>query len=143
MDGRVAERPRRTYNRCGRRHGYPFYFRLGMAVRASSSFSYCLDGSGFHYSGVPAGFHSEEGTGNRRKRVAFNDATGSIITFALIAAITGKSALEAGPLLYEFAYTALGGIALGLLIGAFSVFMVAHLKLGILRDYTTIAMQRL
>ncbi|MEV5027665.1 cation:proton antiporter [Paenibacillus sp. LPE1-1-1.1] len=71
---------------------------------------------------------------------AFNDATGSIITFALIAAIIGKSALEAGPLLYEFSYTAFGGIALGLLIGAVSVFVVAHLKLGILRDYTTIAM---
>jgi cell volume regulation protein A len=71
---------------------------------------------------------------------AFNDATGSIITFALIAAITGKSALEAGPLLGQFAYTALGGIALGGLIGLASVYVVAHLRLGILRDYTTIAM---
>jgi cell volume regulation protein A len=71
---------------------------------------------------------------------AFNDATGSIITFALIAAITGKSALKAGPLLGQFAYTALGGILLGGLIGLVSVYFVAHLKLGILRDYTTIAM---
>ena len=71
---------------------------------------------------------------------AFNDATGSIITFALIAAITGKSALEAGPMLFQFSYTAIGGIILGVLIGVVSVYVVAHLRLGILRDYTTIAM---
>lgn len=71
---------------------------------------------------------------------AFNDATGSIITFALIAAITGQSSLQAGALFGQFMYTALGGIVIGVLVGAVFVYFVAHSKLGILRNYTTIAM---
>jgi cell volume regulation protein A len=71
---------------------------------------------------------------------AFNDATGSIITFALLAAITGEQALEAGPIIWEFATAALGGIAVGAVFSFIVVYLVAHFRLGILRDYTTIAM---
>ncbi|MFC4775618.1 cation:proton antiporter [Paenibacillus sp. GCM10023252] len=71
---------------------------------------------------------------------AFNDATGSIITFALLAAVTGESALEAGPLLWEFVRTAAGGILLGAAVGVLIVLLAVHPKLGILKEYTTIAM---
>jgi cell volume regulation protein A len=71
---------------------------------------------------------------------AFNDATGSIVTFALLGAATGSSALEAGALAWDFARTALGGIGVGLAVGYITVYLVAHSRLGVLRDYTTIAM---
>ncbi|MWC26811.1 cation:proton antiporter [Paenibacillus sp. MMS18-CY102] len=71
---------------------------------------------------------------------AFNDATGSIITFALLAAVTGESALQAGPLAFDFVKTALGGIVVGIVFGVAVVYLVAHLRLGLFRDYTTIAM---
>ncbi|WP_274652443.1 cation:proton antiporter [Paenibacillus humicola] len=71
---------------------------------------------------------------------AFNDATGSIVTFALLGAATGKSALNAGHLIGDFLITALGGIVIGIAFGFLVVYLVGHFRLGILRDYTTIAM---
>lgn len=71
---------------------------------------------------------------------AFNDATGSIITFALLGAATGKSSLDAGVITVEFLKTALGGIGIGIVIGFIVVYLVSHIRFGVLRDYTTIAM---
>ncbi|MBP1962507.1 cation:proton antiporter [Paenibacillus aceris] len=71
---------------------------------------------------------------------AFNDATASILTFSLIAIILGtrEVSLLSGTL--DFVKTALGGLLLGAVIGYAMTFLTAHLKLGMLRDYATIAM---
>ncbi|MFC5652406.1 cation:proton antiporter [Paenibacillus solisilvae] len=71
---------------------------------------------------------------------AFNDATGSILTFALLGAATGKSSLDAGVITLDFLKTALGGIGVGLGVGFAVVYLVSHIRFGVLRDYTTIAM---
>lgn len=71
---------------------------------------------------------------------AFNDATASILTFSLIAIILGtrEVSLLSGTL--DFVKTALGGLLLGAVIGYVMTFLTAHFKLGMLRDYATIAM---
>ncbi|WP_311547304.1 cation:proton antiporter [Paenibacillus baekrokdamisoli] len=71
---------------------------------------------------------------------AFNDATGSILTFALLGAATGKSSLDAGVITLDFLKTALGGIGIGIAVGFIMIYLVAHIRVGVLRDYTTIAM---
>lgn len=71
---------------------------------------------------------------------AFNDATGSILTFALLGAVTGKSALNARAITIDFLSTGLGGIAIGCAVGYAVVFLVSHFRFGLLRDYTVIAM---
>jgi cell volume regulation protein A len=71
---------------------------------------------------------------------AFNDATGSILTFSLLAIILGTQSVSLFSGVFEFAKTALGGLLLGGIIGYAMTYVTAHLKLGFLRDYTTIAM---
>jgi cell volume regulation protein A len=71
---------------------------------------------------------------------AFNDATGSIVTFSVLAIAAGSHEVTLASGIIDFFRTALGGIAVGLAIGFLVSFLVAHAKLGILRDYTTIAM---
>lgn len=71
---------------------------------------------------------------------AFNDATGSIVTFALLAAVTGKQALEAGPMIGEFLKTALGGIVVGVVLAFVVMYLVGHVRIGVFGDYTGIAM---
>lgn len=71
---------------------------------------------------------------------AFNDATGSILTFSVLGAITGGQALSLGTGVMEFVQTAVGGIVVGVLVGLVLVFVTAHFKLGWLRDYATIAL---
>ncbi|MCD1259766.1 sodium:proton antiporter [Paenibacillus athensensis] len=71
---------------------------------------------------------------------AFNDATGSILTFSLLAAVLGTEHITIGAGIVRFAETALGGLAVGCVIGLVLTYITAHLKLGFLRDYATIAM---
>ncbi|TXK84308.1 sodium:proton antiporter [Paenibacillus sp. N3.4] len=71
---------------------------------------------------------------------AFNDATGSILTFSFLAIIVGTQEVSALSGAAEFAKMALGGLALGLVFGYIMTFLTAHLKLGLLRDFATIAM---
>jgi cell volume regulation protein A len=71
---------------------------------------------------------------------AFNDATASILTFSLIAIILGTQEVSLMSGTLDFVKTALGGLLLGAAIGYVMTFMTAHLKLGLLRDYATIAM---
>lgn len=71
---------------------------------------------------------------------AFNDATGSILTFTVLALVTGGQTFSLSASLLQFAATALGGIAVGAVLGLVLAFITGHLRLGWLRDYTTIAL---
>jgi potassium/hydrogen antiporter len=71
---------------------------------------------------------------------AFNDATGSILTFSFLAVVLGTDQVSLSSGILDFLKTAAGGIALGCLIGFTMSLLTAHLKLGILRDYATISM---
>lgn len=71
---------------------------------------------------------------------AFNDATASILTFSLLAVILGTQEVSVASGVIDFVKTALGGLLVGAIIGYVMTFLTAHLKLGHLRDYATIAM---
>lgn len=71
---------------------------------------------------------------------AFNDATGSILTFALLAAITSGHTLNIGHIGFDFLKTALGGLAVGLGISLAVIFLVSHAKWGWFREYAAISM---
>lgn len=71
---------------------------------------------------------------------AFNDATGSILTFSIIAILTGGQAVSLSSGILEFLKTAVGGVAVGLVIGLVLAYITGHFKLGWLRDYATIAL---
>ncbi|OXM87210.1 cation:proton antiporter [Paenibacillus rigui] len=71
---------------------------------------------------------------------AFNDATGSILTFTVLALVTGGQAFSLSSSIMRFVETAAGGIAVGAGIGFVLAYISGHLKLGWLRDYATIAL---
>jgi cell volume regulation protein A len=71
---------------------------------------------------------------------AFNDATGSILTFSIMAVILGTEKVTLAGAVADFVKSAAGGILLGLVAGFLMTYLVAHLRFGFLRDYTTIAM---
>jgi cell volume regulation protein A len=71
---------------------------------------------------------------------AFNDATGSILTFALLAALTGGHTPGALDITLDFVKTAVGGLAVGVGISAVVIFLVAHARWGFFREYAAISM---
>ncbi|AWB45849.1 sodium:proton exchanger [Paenibacillus sp. CAA11] len=71
---------------------------------------------------------------------AFNDATGSILTFSLLAVVAGSGTLSAGQMTLDFLKTALGGILVGVVVSGILTYLTAHARHGLLRDYTTIVM---
>lgn len=71
---------------------------------------------------------------------AFNDATGSIMTFAVLGIIMGTGTFSLADSVLEFLKMAFGGIAVGCIVSFAAAYLVAHFKLGLLREYTTIAM---
>ncbi|WP_435922284.1 cation:proton antiporter [Paenibacillus sp. DYY-L-2] len=71
---------------------------------------------------------------------AFNDATGSILTFALLAAVAGGGELNFAVMTWDFLKTAVGGILIGLLISGVLTYLAGHARHGIFREYTTIVM---
>jgi cell volume regulation protein A len=71
---------------------------------------------------------------------AFNDATGSILTFTVLAILTGGQVFSLASSVLRFLQTAIGGILIGALVGFILVYVTSHLKLGWIRDYATIAM---
>lgn len=71
---------------------------------------------------------------------AFNDATGSIVTFAVLAIAMGQGDFSLTSSLLDFIKVALGGVLVGAVISFIIVYFVAHFAFGFLRDYTTIAM---
>jgi cell volume regulation protein A len=71
---------------------------------------------------------------------AFNDATAAILTFSILAIILGTKEVTLSSAISDFFVMALGGILVGLIVGFVASYAVAHIKLGVLRNYTTIAM---
>jgi cell volume regulation protein A len=71
---------------------------------------------------------------------AFNDATGSIVTFTILGLIMGGTEFSLGATVWEFVKTALGGIVVGAAFGYVASLLAGHFQMGIFRDYTTIAM---
>lgn len=71
---------------------------------------------------------------------AFNDATGSILTFAFLAAVASGGELNIGRMGWDFVKTAFGGIAVGLVIAGCLSYFTGHIKRGILSEYTTLVM---
>lgn len=71
---------------------------------------------------------------------AFNDATGSILAFSVFGVIMSGQAVSVASSIVQFALNALGGIAVGIVIGLVLCFFTAHLRFGVLRDNATIAM---
>jgi cell volume regulation protein A len=71
---------------------------------------------------------------------AFNDATGSILTFSVLGILVGGQHFSLAEGVWEFVKTAVGGLAVGGAIGFALTYATAHLRLGFLRDYATIAM---
>lgn len=71
---------------------------------------------------------------------AFNDATGAILTSSILAVVLGTQEVSVASGVFDFVKSALGGLAVGCVIGFAASYLVAHVNLGVLRDYTTIAM---
>jgi cell volume regulation protein A len=71
---------------------------------------------------------------------AFNDATGSILTFSILAIILGTKKVTLTSGISDFIVSAFGGIMIGLIVGFVATYLVAHIHIGFLRNYTSIAM---
>ncbi|MEK4512596.1 cation:proton antiporter [Paenibacillus sp. FSL K6-2524] len=71
---------------------------------------------------------------------AFNDATGSILTFSLLAVVVGGGALNFGAMSWDFVKTAFGGILIGIVVSALFTYLSGHVRHGILQEYAPIVM---
>ncbi|WP_027414930.1 cation:proton antiporter [Aneurinibacillus terranovensis] len=71
---------------------------------------------------------------------AFNDAVGSILTFSVLAIVTGAQRVSIAGGILDFLKVSIGGIIVGAVIGYVVAYVVSHVSLGFLKDYTTIAM---
>jgi potassium/hydrogen antiporter len=69
---------------------------------------------------------------------AFNDATGSILTFTILGIVLGTSTWSITASVFSFLKMAGGGIGIGLLTGWMTAVMVSE-RYGFLRDYPAIA----
>jgi len=71
---------------------------------------------------------------------AFNDATGSILAFSLLAAVQGTEQVTLLSGIGDFLQTALGGIAVGAVIGIAGAFLAGHVRFAWFRDDGAILM---
>jgi cell volume regulation protein A len=71
---------------------------------------------------------------------AFNDATGSILTFSMLAIVMGSGSLSIGSMSWDFVKTAFGGILVGIVVSALFTYLSGHVRRGILQEYASIVM---
>jgi potassium/hydrogen antiporter len=71
---------------------------------------------------------------------AFNDATGSILTFSLLAVLTGGGTPDIGHISLDFVKTAAGGLAVGAVVSAILAWLAAHRTWGFFREYASLTM---
>ena len=69
---------------------------------------------------------------------AFNEATGAIITFALLAIVMGKGEFSLSTALLDLLKQAGFGIIAGAVLGYFAALLIAHEKFGFLQEYAPV-----
>ncbi|MED1469203.1 cation:proton antiporter [Bacillus salipaludis] len=69
---------------------------------------------------------------------AFNDATGSILTFTLLGVILGETKLSVSSSIWSFFREAGGGILAGTVIGFVGILLTSEHRWGILRKFSTV-----
>ncbi|ARU63036.1 sodium:proton exchanger [Tumebacillus avium] len=69
---------------------------------------------------------------------AFNDATGSIVTFAVLGVATGEQAFSLGGSLVSFFKMAGGGLLVGLAAGLLAAVLISERRGGLFREYASI-----
>lgn len=69
---------------------------------------------------------------------AFNDATGSILTFTLLGAIMGHTELSISSSIWSFFREAGGGILVGTVIGFIGILLTSEHRFGFLRKYSIV-----
>lgn len=69
---------------------------------------------------------------------AFNDATGSILTFTLLGVVLGQTQLSISASIWSFFREAGGGILVGTIIGFVGVLLTSEHKWGLLKKYGTV-----
>lgn len=69
---------------------------------------------------------------------AFNDATGAILTFVLLSAVTGEGSTAWLPALGNLAWQAAAGIAAGALLGYLAAMGIAHARFAFLAEYAPV-----
>ncbi|WP_336619451.1 cation:proton antiporter [Priestia megaterium] len=69
---------------------------------------------------------------------AFNDATGSILTFTLLGVILGETKLSFSSSVWSFVREAGGGILIGAIIGFLGSILISEHRWGLLQKYNTI-----
>src|SRR5258706_4524693 len=66
---------------------------------------------------------------------AFNDATGAILTFALLGAVMGSGELSVSKALLDLLSQSGIGLVVGAVLGYLAALLIAHQKFGFLREY--------
>ena len=66
---------------------------------------------------------------------AFNDATGAILTFAVLGVAMGQAQSSAGAMLLDLLKQAGFGLAAGLALGYLAALLIAHEQFGFLQEY--------
>ena len=69
---------------------------------------------------------------------AVNDATGAIITFTLLAVVTGSGVFSPGALLLDLVWQSAVGIGAGLVLGYLASVLIAHEKWAFLAEYAPV-----
>jgi len=69
---------------------------------------------------------------------AFNDATGAIVTFAVLAVATGKTDFSFAASLLDLAKQAGFGLLVGLALGYLAAVLIAHERFGFLEEYAPV-----
>ena len=69
---------------------------------------------------------------------AFNDATGAIATFAVLAVAMGKGDFSVGTAIWDLLKQAGGGLLLGGVLGYLAALLIAHEKYGFLQQYSPV-----
>ncbi|TDK58501.1 sodium:proton antiporter [Bacillus salipaludis] len=69
---------------------------------------------------------------------AFNDATGSILTFTLLGVIIGHTELSISSIIWSFFREAGGGILVGAVIGFIGILLTSEQRFGFLKKYSIV-----
>jgi potassium/hydrogen antiporter len=69
---------------------------------------------------------------------AFNDATGAILTFAVLAIAMGRGGFSLGESLLDLLKQASIGLVAGVILGYLAALLIAHERLGFLQEYAPV-----